>query len=108
PCAVLLGADSALWGDPDPVATPEEAAAAMRPHIARHLEAGGRLHHVTRHMLGLFHGRPGARVWRRMLSEAGGRTGAGLVEYDAALAAVMQAQAEVAQARVPLRDISAS
>lgn len=88
PCAVLLGADSALWGAPDPVTTPEEAAQAMRPYIARHLAAGGRLHQVTRHMLGLFHGRPGARAWRRLLSEAGGRPGAGLADYDAALAAV--------------------
>ena len=88
PCAVLLGADSALWGAPDPVAGPAEAALAMRDHIGRHLAHGGRLHHVTRHMLGLFHGRPGARQWRRLLSEAGGRADAGLDAYDAALAAV--------------------
>jgi len=88
PCAVLLGADSALWGAPDPVGSPEAAAGAMRPYLARHLAAGGRLHQVTRHMLGLFHGRPGARAWRRILSDAGGRTGAGLADYDAALAAV--------------------
>jgi tRNA-dihydrouridine synthase A len=88
PCAVLLGADSALWGAPDPVATPVETAQAMRPYLARHLDAGGRLHAVTRHMLGLFHGRPGARAWRRLLSEAGGRPGAGLADYDTALAAV--------------------
>jgi tRNA-dihydrouridine synthase A len=88
PCAVLLGADNALWGEPDPVDTPVQAAEAMRPYIARHLARGGRLHSVARHMLGLFHGRPGARAWRRMLSEAGGRPGAGLPEYDAALAAV--------------------
>lgn len=88
PCAVLLGADRALWGEPDPVDTPVQAAEAMRPYIARHLARGGRLHSVTRHMLGLFHGRPGARAWRRMLSEAGGRPGAGLADYDAALAAV--------------------
>lgn len=87
PCAVLLGADSAIWGDKDPVTTPVEAAEAMRTPIARHLAAGGRLHHITRHMLGLFTARPGARTWRRMLSEAAGRDGAGLPDYDAALAA---------------------
>ena len=91
PCAVLLGADSALWGEADPVATPVEAAEAMRPYIARHLARGGRLHSVTRHMLGLFHGRPGARGWRRLLSEAGGRPRAGLADYDAALASVQAA-----------------
>nr|WP_323041679.1 tRNA dihydrouridine(20/20a) synthase DusA [Gemmobacter sp.] len=88
PAAVLLGADSLLWGAPDPVATAEDAALAMRPYIARHLERGGRLHQITRHMLGLFTGRPGARSWRRLLSEAGGRPGSGLADYDAALAAV--------------------
>jgi tRNA-dihydrouridine synthase A len=49
----------------------------MRGHIAAHLSGGGRLHQVTRHMLGLFHGAPGARGWRRVLSEGAGGTGAG-------------------------------
>lgn len=91
PAAVLLGADSLLWGDEDPVSGPVEAAAAMRPYIAHHLQSGGRLHHITRHMLGLFTGRPGARRWRRLLSEAGGRRESGLAEYDEALAAVIAA-----------------
>jgi tRNA-dihydrouridine synthase A len=64
-------------------------AEAMKPYIADHLQAGGRLHQITRHMLGLFHGRPGARGWRRTLSEGATRTGAGLPLYDAALAAVI-------------------
>lgn len=88
PAKVLLGADSRLWGDEDPVASAHEAAMAMRPYIAQHLAAGGRLHHITRHMLGLFTGQPGARAWRRLLSEAGGRRDAGLADYDAALAQV--------------------
>jgi len=46
------------------------------------------LHTVTRHMLGLFTGRPGARGWRRVLSE-GAQTG-GLEVLDAALACVTQ------------------
>jgi tRNA-dihydrouridine synthase A len=60
----------------------------MRPHIARHLEAGGRLHQITRHMLGLFAGRPGARGWRRVLSTGATRPGAGLDLLDRALAEV--------------------
>jgi len=63
----------------------------MRPYIARHLDAGGRLHNVTRHMLGLFAGRPGARGWRRVLSEGAPRPGAGLEVLDAALAQVAPA-----------------
>jgi len=83
PAAVLIGAD-ALWGEdfaPDPVSV----ANAMRPYIAAHLAAGGRLHQITRHMLGLFTGRPGARGWRRVLSERATREGAGLEVLDAAL-----------------------
>ena len=83
PASVLIGAD-ALWGDahaPDPVSV----AHAMRPYIADHLAAGGRLHQITRHMLGLFTGRPGARGWRRVLSERASRDGAGLEVLDAAL-----------------------
>lgn len=84
PASVLIGAD-ALWGDdfaPDAV----EVVDAMRPYIADHLAQGGRLHQITRHMLGLFMGKPGARGWRRVLSEQASRTGAGLDVLDAALA----------------------
>ncbi len=84
PGATLIGAD-ALWGEApgrDAFAVVE----AMRPYIARHMAAGGRLHQVTRHMLGLFSGRPGARGWRRVLSEGAARPGAGLEVLDAALA----------------------
>ncbi|WP_137112944.1 tRNA dihydrouridine(20/20a) synthase DusA [Rhodobacter sp. SY28-1] len=86
PASVLIGAD-ALWGDsfaPDPF----EVADAMRPYITAHLADGGRLHQITRHMLGLFTGRPGARGWRRVLSERASRDGAGLDVLDAALAEV--------------------
>lgn len=93
PAAVLIGADSALWGLPDPVPDARSAAEAMRAPIARHLAAGGRLHQITRHMLGLFAGQPGARSWRRILSEGAGRPGAGAEVYEAALAAVTAAAA---------------
>jgi len=91
PAAVLIGADS-LWGDafaPDAFAVIE----AMRPYIAAHLAGGGRLHQVTRHMLGLFAGRPGARAWRRILSEGAARDGAGLATLDRALAEVLASAA---------------
>lgn len=86
PGSVLIGAD-ALWGEafaPDA----HDVVAAMRPYLAAHLAAGGRLHQVTRHMLGLFAGRPGARGWRRVLSDGVTRAGAGLEVIDAALAEV--------------------
>ncbi|MFM2391274.1 MAG: hypothetical protein RLZZ437_2829 [Pseudomonadota bacterium] len=86
PATVLIGADR-LWGDahaPDVFAVVD----GMRPYIARHLVAGGKLHQITRHMLGLFTGRPGARGWRRVLSERANRDGAGLEVLNAALAEV--------------------
>ena len=82
----ILGAADRLWGDEPPFADPRDAALAMRPRIAAHLAQGGRLHQITRHMLGLFHGRLGARAWKRILSEAG--PSGDLSTYDAALASV--------------------
>jgi tRNA-dihydrouridine synthase A len=49
----------------------------MADYCARHIAAGGRLAHVTRHMVGLFHGLPGARRWRQILSTEAARPGAG-------------------------------
>lgn len=84
PASVLVGAD-ALWGDTSGVDA-FGAVAAMRPYMLDHIAQGGRLHQITRHMLGLFTGRPGARGWRRVLSERANKPGAGLEVLDAALA----------------------
>ena len=84
----ILGQADALWDKTPPFSTPKEAALAMREPIARHLRDGGRLHQITRHMLGLFHGQPGARAWRRVLSEGASRAGdeaSALTLYDQAL-----------------------
>lgn len=92
PYEILGAADARIFGaesGPDRF----EVVEAMRPYIARHLGTGGRLHQITRHMLGLFHGQPGARTWRRILSERANAPGAGLEVLDAALA--------------PLRDLAA-
>lgn len=90
---VLQGAD-ALWGQ-DFAPDTQAAIAAMRPYIAAHLAAGGRLHQITRHMLGAFAGAAGARGWRRVLSTQGMAAGAGLDVLDAALAEVTRAQTAV-------------
>ncbi|MTH64762.1 tRNA dihydrouridine(20/20a) synthase DusA [Paracoccus shanxieyensis] len=92
----ILGAADTLWDQTPRFACPVEAAMAMRPVIAAHLDGGGRLHQFSRHMLGLFHGRPGARGWRRLLSEGASRAtdrASALAVYDAALAEVTQAAA---------------
>jgi tRNA-dihydrouridine synthase A len=91
PGAALIGADG-LWGtDHTPARdTPAraEVVQAMLPYIEAHLAAGGRLHQVTRHMLGLFHGLPGARGWRQVLSTEASREDAGPEVVERALARV--------------------
>jgi tRNA-dihydrouridine synthase A len=97
PADILCAADPVIFGqgrESDPV----EAVHAMIPYIEAHLSAGGRLHQVTRHMLGLFAGRPGARAWRRMLSEGAARPMAGPELVLAALAQVTAALEERVQA----------
>ena len=53
------------------------AFAAMMPYIERELARGTRLHSITRHFVGAFHGVPGARAFRRHLAENGVKSGAG-------------------------------
>ncbi len=76
PAAVLLGADARIFGAETPPATREGAARAMVPYARAHVAAGGKVGQVTRHMLGLFSGRAGARRWRQVLSEGASRPGA--------------------------------
>jgi tRNA-dihydrouridine synthase A len=84
PAEILCRADRCIFGTGTDT-TPEGAVAAMLPYIEAHLDAGGKLAQVTRHMLGLFAGRPGARHWRRVLSEGAHRDGAGTALVRAAL-----------------------
>ncbi|MDJ0639423.1 MAG: tRNA dihydrouridine(20/20a) synthase DusA [Paracoccaceae bacterium] len=85
PWAILGEADRRIWDEEPPFADPQEVVQAMLPYIQRHLDEGGRLHAVTRHMLGLFAGRPGARAWRRDLSEGSHIADAGIDVVAAAL-----------------------
>jgi len=85
---ILAQADS-LFGEDAP--EPYDFAAlveTMADYAGRHIARGGRLGHITRHMVGLFHGLPGARRWRQMLSTDATRPGAGPEVLRAAFAAV--------------------
>jgi len=73
---LLAEVDALLFADIKPVPTREDVVYAMLPYIERELNRGSLLKHITRHMLGLFKGMPGARHWRRHLSEQGPRKGA--------------------------------
>jgi tRNA-dihydrouridine synthase A len=84
----LAEAERALLGGKPP-ASRVAVVEAMLPYVQAQLQAGQRLHSITRHMLGLFAGRPGARAWRRRLSEEAGRPGAGVETLRSALGEVL-------------------
>jgi tRNA-dihydrouridine synthase A len=86
----LLGdVDRRLFGEGGRVA-PEEAVRRHFPYLCARLAEGVHLSAMTRHMLGLFHGRPGARAWRRILTEQAVKPGAGVEVVERALAAVTE------------------
>ncbi|UWQ30328.1 tRNA dihydrouridine(20/20a) synthase DusA [Leisingera sp. M523] len=87
PAGVLCAADPEIFGTGS-VSDPAEAVMLMLPYIEERLGDGAKLNQITRHMLGLFAGRPGARQWRRMLSEGACRAGAGPELVEQALAQV--------------------
>ena len=88
PSDVLLKADQRIFGLGNPIKSSAQIVMEMRPYIDAHLSDGGKLHQITRHMLGLFSGQPGARQWRRILSEHGHGPKAGLHVVDDALSKV--------------------
>ena len=75
---LLLGVDEQIFGDPAPFADAFAAVEAYAPYIESQLARGARLHDMTRHMLGLFAGRPGARLYRQRLATLAVKPGAGL------------------------------
>lgn len=87
PADILLEADRRIFGH-DHQTTRTDVITAMLPYIENHLQSGGRLHQITKHMLGLFAGQLGARAWRRYLSENAHQTNAGPEVVEAALAKV--------------------
>ena len=86
---LLHAIDSELFGDALDLGHPAETVERMKPYIAAQLAAGAWLQHITRHMLGLFHGLPGGRLWRRVLSEEAPRPGSGLQTVERALNEVL-------------------
>ncbi|TMJ90114.1 MAG: tRNA dihydrouridine(20/20a) synthase DusA [Alphaproteobacteria bacterium] len=84
----LLSADSELFGEAAPHATMKDVFEAMMPYIESELAGGTRLHSMTRHFVGAFHGLRGARAFRRYLAENGVRPGAGVNTLREAIALV--------------------
>ncbi len=92
----LTQGDPTFTGQPAPVATRHEAAVAMLPYIEKHLATGAPLHHITRHMLGLYHAQAGGRIWRQILTVDGSKHGAGVEVLYKALGAVSEQARQVA------------
>ena len=95
--ALLGQADRRMFGAGEDVG-PFEAVERFRPYVAARLAEGVHLAAMTRHMLGLMHGRPGARSWRRILTVESIRPGAGLEVVARALDAVREASARLSDA----------
>ncbi len=88
PADVLAEADPCIFGT-GATSDPVDVVRQMLPYIEAEMTKGARLHQITRHMLGLFAGRPGARQWRRHLSEGASRKGAGPALVEEALGLVL-------------------
>ena len=89
----LLAVDAQLFGDAAPAPDAKSAAMALIPYIDRELARGARLHAITRHVLGLFRGVPGARAFRRHLATEGVKASANAETFRDALALVDSWQA---------------
>ncbi|PSJ59725.1 tRNA dihydrouridine(20/20a) synthase DusA [Pseudaminobacter soli (ex Li et al. 2025)] len=90
---ILADADAVVYGEAAREFDYAGLIDTMAAYAARHIEQGGRLGHVTRHMVGLFHGQPGARRFRQILSTDATRPGAGPEVLYSAFAAVEQERA---------------
>ena len=90
----LLTVDQELFGAKASFGTMHEAIESLAPYIERELSQGIRLHAVTRHLVGAFHGVRGARAFRRHLAEKATRSGAGVAVLREALALVETAEAQ--------------
>ncbi|MFZ5672213.1 MAG: tRNA dihydrouridine(20/20a) synthase DusA [Pseudomonadota bacterium] len=87
---ILSEVDQRLFGAPASDLTRADVVERMKPYFAAELARQPGLARMTRHILGLFHGEPGGRAWRRVLSENAHRRGAGIEIVDQALAAVAE------------------
>ena len=82
---LLADADRRFFGSDTPLPSRHQVIRAFLPYVENQLQQGTPLHCMTRHVLGLFQGIPGARAWRRHLSEHAHRRGAGVEVLEAAL-----------------------
>ncbi|SFR49364.1 tRNA-U16,U17-dihydrouridine synthase [Marinobacter daqiaonensis] len=92
---LLAGVDETFFGEPAPVTSRHDVLRAMLPFIEQELERGIYLTHISRHLMGLFHGQPGGRQFRRHISENAHRPGSGIEVILDALAKVRTPSSEL-------------
>ncbi|ARP39385.1 tRNA dihydrouridine(20/20a) synthase DusA [Vibrio syngnathi] len=85
---ILAEVDQQIFGLDTPIKKRSQVVEEMYPYIERELSNGASLGHISRHMLGLFQSMPGARQWRRYISENAHKKGAGIEVIQAALAKI--------------------
>ena len=85
---LLASVDPEFFGEPSPIASRQDALRAMFPFIQEELDRGVYLTHISRHVMGLFHGMPGGRQFRRHISENAHKPGSGLEVIQTALSKV--------------------
>lgn len=91
---VLARVDEILFGTDNPSTSRDDTIAALLPYTERQLARGVKLNHVTRHILGLYHGMPGARKFRRHLSENAYKAEAGIEVLNEAYTLVSKARTQ--------------
>ncbi len=89
---VLADVDRLFFGEITAPRSRADILNALLPYTARHIAGGGRLHNIARHILGIYHGEPGGRAFRRHLSEQGVGREAGLQVLEAAIALAAEAR----------------
>ncbi|MDC5869979.1 tRNA dihydrouridine(20/20a) synthase DusA [Vibrio europaeus] len=85
---ILANVDQEIFGLDKPVKKRSQVVEEMYPYIEQQLSQGAYLGHITRHMLGIFQNMPGARQWRRYISENAHKPGSGIEVVEAALAKI--------------------
>lgn len=96
---MLRDADRRFFGDQRRVPSRQDVIEGLLPYVERELERGTPLHRITRHVLGLFQGIPGAKAWRRILSAEAHRAGAGIEVIGEAASHISAALARQADIR---------
>ena len=87
---LLAQADSEIYHEPNPPLSRHQIVEAMLPYIEEWTGKGWRLNSITRHMLQLFHGQPGSRSWRRIITEQSILPGAGVEVIERALGGTIE------------------